>query len=352
MPQRFHVLGLVPAIGMVARVLGAQAVPAFAAYQVDFSVPDAPAYVLVQADPSAILRPQTVRELAVALSGFRTPDGSLSLPRAAAIEFSPGLLITNGRLTAASYSARKLLFSTRVSLATRRDSTTGAPTRLALGLRLSLANEADFKTDTGYPPELGVTDLTKRILDIYNAAPLLKPNERPGPENPRVPTAEQQSQIERFEREIRERWAIRYWNADILDVAIALGAQAVDSTGRDPKLHAFSLWASYAKGLGRWGQALFGIRMGTARDSAGVPYRQSANLAARVYAGSNRGKAFAEVQQSWTENASTEWLLNSGLELRVAKGIWVVFSLGIEQPGGASPRSVAAFKLNTGLPTP
>lgn len=316
----------------------------FGVYQVDFAVPDAPAFLLLSIEPSTILRPQSVRELATNLGGFRNADGSLALPRAAAIEFSPSLLFTDGRPTVASYSAARLLYNTRISLATQRDSTTGAATKFAFGVRLTLANEADFKTDAAYDSSLQVQDITKAILDVYNAA-----RNRVGPSAPLALNADERSTVDSLEKEVRARWAVRYWNADILDVAFAFAGMAADSTGRDPQLGAVSVWASYAKGMGSWGQAMVGFRTGWRRGAPGAAYNQSATLALRLYAGSNRGKAFAEIQQDFQENTSAVFLLNSGIEFRLAGGVWAIGTLGISQPGGTTPRTVASLKINTTL---
>lgn len=343
------------ALAAAARALGAQVVPTAsgprpsslaAVYRVNFAIPDAPAFELLAVDPATILRPQSVRELALGFASFRAPDGSLTIPRAFAIELSPGLLVRGGDLRVRDYNRQKLLYALRLSGAVLRDSTAPGASRLAFGARMTLVDEADFRTDTAYAVSDRVTDLTASILAVY-----LQARRRVGPTAELVLLPDEEAQIERLNERIRERWAARYWNADVAEIASAVRAATADSAGRDPRIDAVALWGTYAKGLGRWGQGLLGVRLGAERDSLGAELRRAAGAGVRLYAGSNRYKGFAEAQQQQRAGRGATWLANAGFELAVASWLWATFSAGVvHEDERAETRVVTSFVLKTGVP--
>ncbi len=80
-------------------------------------------------------------------------------------------------------------------------------------------------------------------------------------------------------------------------------------------------------------------------------YSQSIGVGGRFYAGSNRHKAFFEIQQSIEEGEDDDLLINAGAEVRIHDWIWAVGSFGIEDVGeGEEDRGVASFSLKTALP--
>jgi hypothetical protein len=317
-----------------------------AAYRLNYAIPDAPAFELLQVEPGSILRPQSARELGLAVASFVNEDGSITLPRAFAVEFSPGLLTAQEHLTLRDYTRARFLYRLRVSAAALRDSAGDGPTRVALGLRFTLADEADLRTDTAYAKGQQVTELTGQILAVYTEA-----RRRVGPTADLALTPDEEEQIAAINDEIRRRWAERYWNADVTDVAIAARLAAVDSTGAGVRTDAFSLWGTLAKGVGHWGQLLVGLRAGAERAEGEDSYRGSGSIASRFYGGSNRLKGYAEIQGSLQEDSKADFLFTSGLEFGPAPWLWADFSAGLESPGGA-PRSrlVTRFKVKSGVP--
>ena len=89
-------------------------------FQVDFAIPDAPAFKLLNSEPSSILRPTTVRELTTTFSNFVQNGSSLTIPNAIAIEFSPGLLVSGQTLSLDAYRKLDWWYRLRVSGATLR----------------------------------------------------------------------------------------------------------------------------------------------------------------------------------------------------------------------------------------
>lgn len=354
---------LIPALMLLAAlpsgVLGQIAPPGTPTpgwtYKTNFAIPDAPAFELLSVDPSTILRPQSTRELALSLSRFQSADGSFSIPQALALEFSPALLIRSDRITESGFAAHPGLYNLRLSLAALRDSKTGANARLALGARFTLSDQNQLKNDEAYATDLHVTEVTAQAVSVYSAANARAVKQaRDAGEDPSkarmVLTSDERAELDAFAREIRKRWAERYWNADRTEVALAMRASAADSTGRDPRLDAFSAWFTGTRGVADWGQGLVGARLAVRRDSVSGDYKQESSLAFRFYAGNSRAKGYIEGQQTMREDARPRLFVNGGFEMAAAEWVWLNFALGFEREGGGSAHTVTAFKLKTALP--
>ena len=328
----------------VAQIVRASGLSPFVRdYRVDFAIPDAPAFKLLQTDESAILRPQTVRDLSFALDGFRGRNNTFVVPKQFAVEFSPGLLIGGRTLRISDYSLRKYLYATRLSAATARDSLNRA--QLAAGVRFTLVDEQDLRSRGANGTDTAVTRLTNRMLEIHQAA-----RDRVGPRGALVLTDADREQIAALSDSVKQYWADAYWNANSLELAFGGRARTSDSLGNDPTMAEVSGWATYANGLRGWGQVLLGAKVGAARDSVG-DFRSSSTLAVRLYIGSNDLKAFVEGQQAVASKADAQWLLNSGVEVRLPAVGWVNASAGYATtPFGGKGRVVSSFKFKGGAP--
>lgn len=312
-------------------------------YKVDFAIPDAPAFKLLQVDESAILRPQTVRDLTLALDGFRGNNNAFVVPRQFAIEASPGLLIGSGTLKLTDYNAKKFLYATRFSGATGRDSLNRG--QLAAGVRFSFVDEQDLRSKGAGGTDTTITKFTERIRDIYVAAQL-----RARPPAPLILADEEKAAIKALNDSIKDYWAERYWNATSVEFAFGARALTADSLGHNPKIDEVAGWLTYANGLKGWGQFLFGAKIGSARDSNGG-FHASNTLATRLYIGSNVLKGFVEGQEAVSSTTDSKWLVNSGVEIRLSGVGWINASAGYASAvNGGDPRVISSFKFKTALP--
>lgn len=66
----------------VGRGYAAEEPPRAWSFKNNFSIPDAPAYLLLEVEPSDILRPETPRDLALGFAKFQTESGGIGIPRA------------------------------------------------------------------------------------------------------------------------------------------------------------------------------------------------------------------------------------------------------------------------------
>ncbi len=339
------VISLASAAGADAQIVRADGLSPFVKdYRIDFAIPDAPAFKLLEVDQSAILRPQTVRDLVMALDGFRGDGGALVVPRQIGVELSPGLLVGGGQLRLADYAARKYLYATRLSGATNRDSANRA--QLAAGVRFSVVDEQDIRDKGGGGSDTVVTAFTQRILALYRGARI-----RAGPPPaPIVLTDSEQRLVEAVSDSIERYWADRYWNASALELAVGARAGSSDSLGHDPRLDEVAGWVTYANGLRGWGQLLLGAKVGAERDTSGS-LRAANALAARLYVGSNALKGFVEGQQAVASHRSAEWLLNGGVEIRLPGVGWIEASAGYASSASSGgTRAISSFKVLAGVP--
>ncbi len=320
-----------------------------AKYQIDFAVPDGPAFTILGITPSTIVRPTTVRELAAAVSDFIGGGSTLSIPRAFAIELAPALLIGGGSLSLPRYQAAPALYRLRVSAATRR-SEGSAPTEIALGLRVNLIDQADLRTNPAYIER--ITKVTDQINQIFAAqrmaigppsdsavSHLLTPDSLP---------PDLKNQVADLQGSLEKAWADSTWNSRVLEVAAGMSARAADSLGHDLSTRAFAAWATFGTGFGTWGQLLVGGQLSSTRDSVTRDFHALGSLGGRFIIGTNAYKGFVEAQQTW-QTGYNPWLLNAGGEARLIKGAWVSFGAGLKSQAGGKTDLVTnfAFKLGT-----
>lgn len=318
-----------------------------ASFEVDFAVPDAPAFELLGVDPSTAVRPSSVRAFATSLSDFTGGGELFHIPRAFAVEVSPALLIAGKRLTLAQYQNNPQLYRFRLSAATRR-SEAGSATQLALGMRVSLRDDADLRTNKEYIRD--ATDVATSINEIYVAARKRIGPPRGGTPAPIVLTETEREQVENILKPFRDRYAQSAWNASAFDIAAGARASAQDSLGNGLRMDQYALWGTWAAGFGSWGQLLVGAHGGMLRDSVTAEFGTNGSLSARFYAGTNELKVFVEGQGSAAQHELPNWLLHAGGEARIIPRLWSNFSAGVQWDEDRDARLVARFTVKTGTP--
>jgi len=278
----------------------------------DFAIPDAPAFELIDVDSSKILRPATVRQLAVSASDFTGSTTSLtksfSLPRELAIEVAPFRLGRDSLNvvsdTSDGYSGKigPFLNRLRVSAASKRFEGKEGPTKLAFGLRMSFLDDADLRSaDDSYHILAGrsvqVDTSKEKVVKI--------------PED----------QIEKTNG---------VWNNTALEAAVAMRISGIDSTGKDMIVDNVSFWVTGGRGLGDQLQFLLGGRLAFEKLDRKGAFENNWTVATRMYVGNNNSKSFLEAQWSDSRMKGNKYNLffNSGLEHHLRDNFWLVVSAG------------------------
>ncbi len=292
----------------------------------DYAVPDAPAFTILQETPSTILRPSSVRMLAVAVSDFLGTDAQVTLPSTFALEVSPGLLIAGNDLTLAEYRDAPWLYRMRISVGTKRENSQTGATGLAVGLRIPLIDKADLRTNDA-------------VIDQVNSYAMQIVNIRKNTGNPLQgggePTPAQQTSIDSLRNLINTTLANpadaqdSLWNRMAFDLAFALGASSPDSLGKNLQLDNISAWATFAWPLGSWGQVFIAGHYQNSRMLPATEYTSKFNGAARFYIGTNFVKTYVEAQASIADMANA-LLLTGGAEVRLYDGLWLEFNAGAD----------------------
>ena len=347
-------LGWCAAVGPALAQIPGQPDSLIQKYRADYAVPDAPALTLLELDEGNLLRPSTVRELAVVVSDFTGSGGALQLPKAAAVEFSPGLLFLGRRLKLKQYQDHAAWYRLRVSVASRRQEGNGSPTSLAFGLRTSLKDGADLRdksTNPAFFEQASKIIARAQAIDVEaeDAA-----EARGGINEPIVYSPSQQRELDELTakfKELNASVADTAWNRTAFDVAVGLRADAADSTGNDLSVQQLAAWLTYASGVGNWAQLIVGAKMASDRDSVTREFGVAGSAVTRFYGGTNKQKVYLDLQASKRADEDTEVVLSGGAEINVSSGLWVVLSAGTQWNGGASDgRFRARFAFKSGFP--
>lgn len=339
--------------------------------KLNFAVPDLPAFKALGSEPSNILRPSTPESFSLIVSQFYNGD-NISMPANFAAEIAPWILAKSNKITLADYHEHDILYSTRVSLGTSRDSLNRY--NFAVGLRFSIIDEGDLKNDE---------DFLKLLFDKL-ANHLDKKNElrlQYMIDNQLTPEAYEANK-EYYEQEIekmmpgniddeidamKKAYKEVYWNREKLDIAIATVGYSTDSVGSNIGFKSFDGWISYAlpifKMKGEYdgsatnpqkyaGQLLFGGNIKAYEHRFDQKTYFNAFLNTRIYVGTNRIKGFTELQYSYLQfEESNHLLMTLGGEINPVDGVWLEFYAGMERNTDSNLNtSVAKFNLRFSIP--
>lgn len=330
--------------------------------QLDFAVPDNPAFKSLGKDPSNILRPSSAKDLALQFGNF-TGNGSFIIPKDFSLEVAPGLLLKPW-YTLNDYqnkSGLRFLSKLRISLGTASDDETHANS-MAAGIHLTLLDNSDFRNDTAF--------LKKYIFDKQDRFTISWKKYRDEIIVQKGLTIEQYDALSQQDKDailnqakqnvgyeldtIISNALVAYkkqnWNASKIDFAYSLLSQSGDSLISDARIQKHSFWLTAALKPGRnnnWGQLLIGINNNIIRANNKFYNEFNGNL--RFYAGANRVKGFIETQYQNLDNPierQNSLYAQIGLEVAVLKSIWLHFGTGILNALDGSKRSELISNLN------
>lgn len=311
--------------------------------RVDFAVPDAPAFKVLDIEPGTVLRPGSAREVAVSVANFIT-NGAV-LPTGFAVEFAP-VLIFGKSLQA--YRENPFVHRIRVSVATKADKELGA------GLRFTLVDAADLRTEAALTAQLiSIGNQTNRL----NAECVSELASRGITPDSALFQKELTDCLEKKSVKVlsdsiallRERTKQEKWNAPLVEVALALGARAPDSLARNLSAANYAAWVSGAWPLGKDGQLLLGLRASLLRDEAGDFNLGEGTFGARAYYGGNSQKAFLETEAVFKTATTTIFGARVGYEFNLFNGFWVDLAVGLKHRDGFS-EATSRFTLKVATP--
>lgn len=355
------------ALGAEAQILDSTLIKQF---RLNFAVPDMPAFKALGSDPSDILRPSDIKDIAVMVSDFSN-KGQFTLPRTFAAEISPGLLIASSSVRLQEYQENALLrfaLKTRLSIGSQRSDTGNNVYSAAAGIRLVLLDKGDFRNDKNFlkthviQNNSNINALITQAKSIYvsrcniQGPPIIDLDNPDSCFKNILDSLKISSSIAAYKSSISSAMAQYksvHWNAARIEMAYAALGNSPDSLGKDLKLEKHSVWAIGAFPLQSWGQVLIGATYNYVRNIPANNFYSAYSASSRLYIGSNRVKAFAEAQYKGDEKAKQEsLLLNLGGEFNIRDGIWLHFSAGADNALGKTGKSafVSSFRVHFTIP--
>lgn len=339
--------------------------------KLNFAVPDLPAFKALGSEPSNILRPSTPESFSLIVSQFYNGD-NISLPANFAAEIAPWILAKSNKITLAEYHKHDILYSTRVSIGTSRDSMNKY--NFAVGLRFSIIDKGDLKNDEEF-----LKLLFSKLADHLDKKDNLRLQFM---HDHNLSFADYEANKELYEIEIskmiqenideeietmKKAYKEVYWNREKLDVAFATVGYSTDSIGSNLGFKSFDGWVSYALPVFRMrdsdkteinspkkyaGQLLVGGNVKAYEHRFDNKTYFNAFLNSRLYVGTNRIKGFAELQYSYLQfEESNHLLMTLGGEINPVDGIWLEFYAGMERNTEINMNSsVAKFNLRFSIP--
>lgn len=311
--------------------------------RLNFAVPEAPAFAILNYTPSVIIRPSTTREIALAVADWIR--GGSVLPRAFAAEFSPGLLIGGRSLTIKKYNEEPFWYRTRISVASRSADDNSGRTQASLGLRFTLLDEADPRTDAEF-----LEGLTTLAVNINRAVGRRVLDTPPTGTGPVVVDDPDLSALELELEQLRIRQREDRWNASVAEAAAAVRFGSADSLARNARSEKYQAWLAGAFGVKEWGQFMCNLTGSLERGAGGMMDSTSLALNSRFYFGSNDLKVYGEGQISAISNSPAHYLFTVGGEFNPVSSFWLEFMAGFEKLGNYPAVIRTSFHVRWSLP--
>lgn len=317
--------------------------------KVNFAVPDLPAFKAMGTESSNLLRPSTTEAISAILPQFWS-NGRGVLPSSLAVEIAPFYVAhqkDNLPMTLMNYIDNSFWKSFRISLSTSSDSTQKEPSaiKLGLGLRFSIINKGDLKSDIKYLENKANLSMNRAVFNGYkrNYARInniddideairndntledkIKEFVKLNYNLDILTNSEIMKNTEKFIKDYKQK----NWNAEKLDIAFALVTRSPDQFTSNLKFNKFSTWITYARPCKDWGQLLVGGNYSNAsafsdKEKKDINFSDW-SLSSRMYVGSNNFKGFIEAQYTYKGfDSSKNWFTYLGLETVVMNGIWL-----------------------------
>ena len=305
-----------------------------AAAQQNFTIPEAPAFSFLGANPASIARPSTARDLAVALANGIDSTGRVQ--QGVAVDLTPWLLYPRA-VTNAAYRSRRgvfILANTQISVGTVRPQGDTSSMLAAVSLKTTLVDRSD---------PLASDEYVARLREETDA----RCRELTGPDG-RPDTDARVACYDRIVDVVRREWLEDdgHWNDFNVSAALAAGGIFPESTIDRLRYDRWAGWLTAGLPLGASaGQVLLHGRFDSERDDVAVG--PTWTLGMRALLGGSRVNGFVEVLRSSTSDAPDpsrgEW--SGGVEFLAGDRLWL--SVGF----GSTFSTIAedAAELRTGL---
>jgi hypothetical protein len=328
----------------------------------DYSVPESPASKILGSSPDNLLKPTSVRNIALNIGNYFLTTGSI-IPKNLAVEISP--LLLNGKASLNSYNKNKFLYRLRLSLGTNVLDNGGYS--VAEGLRVTILDRTDLrdaKSNPGFYNFLYASAIDKSVavnkaiveyIQTHPAEHLLMPVALDKYSSDPAFTSlidnlskKYYDKLINIDKVSAYRDSVRnlLWNAPIWELGIASLQSSGDSLIKNLKFSQIGFWSTSGVPLGRKGQLLIGAKLSFI-DS--VQWQTNISIGQRLFYGSNDIKGFLQAQYDY-KNKKNGFTASLGCQFNIANGLWGEFSLNLVVDGNGKLSYQPGFNIGFGTP--
>jgi len=361
LPVVFIVFAAIGVSAVRATAEGATANPDSLAtsWTLNLAVPDAPAFKVLDIEPSEILRPTSAQTVAIDVASAAR---SGVLPRSFAAEFAPVMLICGQKITLSDYrgsKATRFFARLRTSFASERSDDQSGQTAAGLGLRLTIQDNADPRTDGTYLTAVSAAmqpyhDMVARFVqrvpptgtgqvDIDELLKGLSPADADSLTSVRNTC---QDAIEK----LRLSQKRQKWNAFVWDCGFAARYDSPDSLAKDIRVNKYQAWTGAGLPLGKSAQLVLGASASTDRTGVTDFGTKQASVGGRLYLGEQSIKGFLEGQAQGTKHAPPSRLADLGAEVNLGGSFWLEVTAGAQKISGGASTITSSLHLRWSLP--
>jgi len=294
----------------------------------DLTVPDSPAFVMLGLSPEKVARPGAPKDLAATI--LNGVDRYGNLQSGLAVDFAPLFLFAGNNLEYTDYrdhTRTQILGRTQVSFATAKGAgERDKSVRAAVGLRSTLWDKGDPRLDQALVECLNAIDVPAP------ARPLLTAEARAAWET------EQAKGLRPKVESCQSASAKRRWNASSFAIGVAPAFQSPTGESNDFKYAGAAIWASLGYKLSTFGQL---IVQGRYRNKEMVPDKRGQNaffeqdsgdLGLRLVLG-EPVRAFVLESEMGRKSpkrgdATTSVTLSTGGQIKLSDNTWLSASVG------------------------
>lgn len=298
----------------------------------DLTVPDSPAFVILGLSPEKVVRPSAPKDLATTFLNGVDQHGNLQ--SGIAIDFAPLFLFNGNNVKYTDYrdkTGTQILGRTQISFATAKGASEGDKSvRAGVGLRSTLWDQGDPRLDKELVKCLDAIDVPVPTRALLNPAD-------------RKAWEDEQTKVLRPKVEAcQSASAKRRWNASSLAIGVAPAFQSPTGLSSDFNYAGAAVWAALALKLST-SETNFGqfIVQGRYRNKEMVPDKNnkgsffeqdSVGLGLRLVLG-EPVRAFvveSEVGRQSPKNAeaTTSFTLSGGGQIKLSDDLWLSAAVG------------------------
>lgn len=313
-------------------------------YNLNFAVPDHPAFFILDNNPSNIIKPGNSMELFSVMAANVLSNNSFIIPKDLSLEFAPAQLLGYNKITFEDYNKKRALYDLKISIGAKSMQKMDSLSNLAFGLRLTWVNKAS------------VNAVFKNVRERIMAKDKFREKlEKEGvkfgdklisQEGMAMDDAMQKYVDKLYEEETKNQASEskdEFWNKFKFETSMAVKYSSPDTLITSIGFSKFCIWNSIALPIGKSAQLLIGANYSVSRndtlrytktDTSGFKidtlkyFKHLPNLSARLYAGSNMIKAFVEGSAKYNTDRQMIYTLNAGAEFNIKDGIWAVLNTG------------------------